>query len=100
MHGCFWHMHDCPRFKLPSGENAEFWKAKLARNAERDEEVAASLSKLGWRRLVVWECCLVGRGRIGTLSTTELVIEWLNSDKETGEVSGRFPTVTPEDCGL
>lgn len=34
----------------------EFWQAKLARNVERDSATMESLSKLGWRALIIWEC--------------------------------------------
>lgn len=55
VHGCFWHGHDCPRGKVPS-TRTEFWLPKLQRNGERDRTNAASLRKLGWRVLTVWEC--------------------------------------------
>jgi DNA mismatch endonuclease (patch repair protein) len=57
VHGCFWHGHDCPRGRLPTS-NAEFWRAKIARNKERDAETEAALTAQGWRSLVVWECGL------------------------------------------
>ncbi len=37
-------------------ENRPYWKMKIARNFERDAEHRASLEKLGWDILVVWEC--------------------------------------------
>lgn len=52
VHGCFWHRHDCPRFRQPAG-NAEFWRKKLERNAERDREVSRLLREAGWRQMVV-----------------------------------------------
>lgn len=38
--------------------NAEFWAAKFAANAARDERNFAALGGLGYRVLVVWECRL------------------------------------------
>ena len=38
VHGCFWHGHDCPLFRLP-GTRRAFWDAKIKRNRERDTEV-------------------------------------------------------------
>ena len=35
---------------------AEFWKAKLLANAERDRQAIQYLNEEGWRTLVVWEC--------------------------------------------
>lgn len=56
--GCFW--HGCPKAKhspLPK-TRAEWWKAKLDRNKERDREVTLYLTKLGWRVVRIWECDL------------------------------------------
>ncbi|KIC45348.1 DNA glycosylase [Ruegeria sp. ANG-S4] len=90
VHGCFWHMHDCPRFKQPGGENSEFWRRKLRRNAERDIEVTSALLASGWRQFVVWECALMGRGRLEPPEVVGSIGEWLISDAATGEISGKF----------
>lgn len=56
VHGCFWHGHPgCARAKPPA-TRAEFWREKLARNAERDRAAVAGLAALGWRTLTVWGC--------------------------------------------
>ena len=55
VNGCFWHKHDCKRFVWPSS-NADYWKAKINRNVERDLINIASLISLGWKVIVVWEC--------------------------------------------
>src|SRR5271170_7163096 len=48
VHGCFWHGHKgCPRAALPS-TNTDFWRAKIAKNAARDQRVCAELRNLGW----------------------------------------------------
>ena len=62
VHGCFWHMHDCPRFKWPSTRE-KFWRAKILRNHERDRKVLEELRQAGWRVQIVWECALRGSGR-------------------------------------
>ena len=62
VHGCFWHLHDCPRFKWPETRQ-EFWRAKIERNRERDKTALADLKEAGWRVQVVWECALRGAGR-------------------------------------
>lgn len=90
VHGCFWHMHDCPRFKQPGGENAEFWRKKLSRNTQRDCEVTEVLLALGWRHFVVWECALVGKGRLDLPKVVGSIETWLRSGAETGEISGAF----------
>ena len=58
IHGCFWHGHkDCKYDTVPQ-TNAEFWKAKVARNQERDQEVWRKLEAKGWSVIIVWECQL------------------------------------------
>jgi len=56
VHGCFWHKHEgCRRSSTPS-TNIEFWTRKFEANRARDEAAVKSLSSIGWRSLVVWEC--------------------------------------------
>lgn len=56
VHGCFWHHHvGCPKSKLPVS-NADFWRKKIFRNVQRDEQNIYELERLGWRAVAVWEC--------------------------------------------
>lgn len=55
VHGCFWHMHDCDRFRWPSS-NIEYWKPKILRNVERDQENKEKLQSAGWNVFIIWEC--------------------------------------------
>lgn len=57
VHGCFWHGHTCGRGFKPV-TNAEFWRAKIKRNQERDREARRELRRLGWESLTVFECTL------------------------------------------
>ena len=58
VHGCFWHGHKgCPTSHIPE-TNTDFWKAKIARNQERDQEVWRKLEAKGWSVVIVWECQL------------------------------------------
>lgn len=56
VHGCFWHGHDCARGARPPKANADYWRAKIARNVARDARNLDALATLGWRALTVWEC--------------------------------------------
>lgn len=56
VHGCFWHGHDCPRGAREPKTNADYWRAKIARNRARDIANLAALDALGWRALVIHEC--------------------------------------------
>jgi DNA mismatch endonuclease, patch repair protein len=56
INGCYWHRHlGCRKTTIPKS-NAEFWKAKFARNQIRDKENYQHLADLGWRVLVIWQC--------------------------------------------
>lgn len=56
VHGCFFHMHDCPYGRVVPKKNAEFWRLKRLSNVERDRKNVATLRRAGWRVLEVWEC--------------------------------------------
>ena len=64
VHGCFWHGHGCPRGARAPKANADYWRAKIARNRARDEKTLAALAALGWRALVVYECELKDRAAL------------------------------------
>ena len=64
VHGCFWHGHDCARGARAPKANADYWRAKIARNVARDAQHRAALAALGWRVLVVWECALKDRAAL------------------------------------
>lgn len=55
VHGCFWHMHNCGRFRWPT-TNREYWERKIINNVERDRRSKEQLIDLGWRVICVWEC--------------------------------------------
>ena len=58
VNGCFWHGHTgCPQYVVPK-TNTEFWKNKITRNKERDNQNYKSLHDAGWNVIVVWECQL------------------------------------------
>jgi len=61
--GCFWHGHSCGRFRLPATRRG-YWKAKFARNIERDRRTLGQLRRAGWRVLVVWECDLGSESKL------------------------------------
>jgi DNA mismatch endonuclease (patch repair protein) len=78
VHGCFWHMHSCPYFKMPK-TRTEFWSKKITTNVRRDEAALAALDALGWRYLVVWECTL--KTKDGALSATlNEISDWITNN--------------------
>lgn len=50
--GGFWHGHP-KRFAIERA--SEFWRAKITRNMQRDEQVNAALHDLGWSVLRYWD---------------------------------------------
>jgi DNA mismatch endonuclease (patch repair protein) len=58
VHGCFWHGHACKRGRNVPKSNADYWRAKIARNRARDRAAVAALRKMGWRVKISWECYL------------------------------------------
>ncbi len=54
--GCFWHQHEgCIDSHIPKSRRS-YWRPKLKRNRERDEENLQKLKRLRWRVMIVWEC--------------------------------------------
>lgn len=84
VHGCFWHHHQDCRFAKVPATRTEFWEEKLKANAARDERCISELQAVGWRVLVVWECFL--RTTKLALDVQSLLAEWIESDKQTGEL--------------
>jgi len=66
VNGCFWHGHDCARGARAPKANAEYWRAKIARNSERDVANIAALEAKGWCAEVIWECQLKELGKVKT----------------------------------
>lgn len=88
VHGCFWHGHGCPMFKLPL-TRAKFWRDKIEGNIERDRSVQSGLIQQGWRILTVWECALRGPERMPLGSVLDEVCEWLQGEEPEGAIRGR-----------
>lgn len=70
VHGCFWHRHGCHRSTIPA-TRTKFWEDKFNGNKARDERAVDSLIQLGWRIIIVWDCALNGRTKIGLSSVAE-----------------------------
>src|SRR5690606_12643705 len=81
VNGCFWHGHDCNLFKWP-GTRREWWREKIERNRDKDEENRRALLEQGWRVAVVWECAIKGRTRLDPSSISDRLVGWLLSDGE------------------
>jgi DNA mismatch endonuclease (patch repair protein) len=79
VHGCFWHGHACPLFRLPA-TRPDFWQAKIDRNRDNDRRAAEALAAAGWRVATVWECALRGRNALADADLTGLITGWLQGN--------------------
>jgi DNA mismatch endonuclease, patch repair protein len=50
---CWW--HGCPEHVTWPRANADWWRAKIGRNRERDADTNARLMEAGWLPIRVWE---------------------------------------------
>jgi DNA mismatch endonuclease (patch repair protein) len=51
--GCFW--HGCPEHLTWPKNNAEWWRAKIQANRDRDFDTDRTLRQLGWTVMRFWE---------------------------------------------
>lgn len=93
VHGCFWHGHDCPMFKLPATRQ-DFWREKIEQNRARDARAHAALVSSDWRIFVIWECALRGRAKLEPLEWIEALKRWITGDAPAGEAAGRWDPTT------
>ena len=92
VHGCFWHGHDCPLFRLPA-TRTEFWATKIAANQARDIRAVADLRAMGWRVLTIWECAVRGPARRPPLGVTNEAVEFIRGSAEELEIDGDWRTM-------
>src|SRR6201985_300284 len=81
VHGCFWHGHDCARGARMPKSNADYWRAKIARNRERDLKTLTAYAAMGWRALVVYECDLKDKAALSARLAEALRPERATSEK-------------------
>ena len=86
VHGCFWHRHDCHLFKWPKSRT-DFWRKKINKNYDNDQKVIKTLSSLGWRICIVWECSIKGANK-NTREVLARITNWLDSKEKFLEISG------------
>lgn len=87
VHGCFWHGHDCPLFRLPA-TRTDFWAEKIARNQARDVDAGARLLADGWRVLTVWECSMRGPGRRDLTDVAVVAKDFLSGADISADIAG------------
>ncbi len=80
VNGCFWHMHGCPRCRVPASRR-DYWTAKMRRNAARDKQTRRELRQSGWRIMVVWEC-QISHSRLDRLRAR--IVAFLDKDGNRG----------------
>jgi DNA mismatch endonuclease, patch repair protein len=88
VHGCFWHGHECPLFRLPATRQ-DFWRSKIEANRRRDHVAEAALAERGWRILVIWECSLKGLGRLEPQVLLKSCLSFIRGDEQWCSLSGK-----------
>ena len=87
INGCFWHGHKgCSKYVVPKS-NVDFWKAKVARNIERDLLSAQRLDTLSKTVITVWECELSKKNRDATIARIEADLRAAKEKYENGPPS-------------
>lgn len=89
VHGCFWHRHACPYFKMPTTRR-EFWEQKITRNVQRDVEAQTALKVAGWRTLIVWECALRGRQKLTPDELMDAIENFMMTGETAHEIQGKW----------
>lgn len=87
VHGCFWHGHDCPLYRVPM-TRPEFWTAKIEGNRVRDRAAVAALRTASWRVLTIWECALRGATAERREAMLDAAAAWLHGEETQGELRG------------
>lgn len=87
VHGCFWHGHDCPLFRMPATRQ-DFWRGKITANRLRDAAAVEALSDLGWRVAIVWECALRGVGRLSHENLLDRLVDFIAGSELLIEIRG------------
>jgi len=87
VHGCFWHGHGCPMFRLPETRQ-EFWAEKVSANRARDAKTYDTLLAADWRVLTIWECSLRGKRRWTTEAVLDACVTFLNGGQTHMIISG------------
>ena len=92
IHGCFWHGHNCPLYKIPT-TRTEFWKNKLEGNRKRDLLNKKKLMKMSWRIVSVYECswrlCKIDRDTKFDQISSRVIDFILNGTNQTLTIQGR-----------
>lgn len=102
VHGCFWHGHKCPMFRIPS-THTSFWQSKIDGNIARDRTAQAKLIADKWRVLTIWECALRGPGRRPIEAVTNATQAWLDGNEAAGTIeaeSGLEQMVIEDDSSV
>lgn len=78
VHGCFWHGHECHIGRLPKSKH-DYWHPKIRRTQQRDTDAQHALEALQWRSILVWECALRGKAKIGPEVLSQMIVSRLKS---------------------
>lgn len=96
VNGCFWHGHDgCKSYVTPK-TNTDYWRSKIERNKERDEQERQRLTDMGWYCVTVWECQLRPKVRQHTLETLAYTLHHIYLEDKKPKRYGAFEEAETE----
>lgn len=58
IHGCFWHGHEGCKYYVVPKTRTDWWLEKIGKNILNDSKAIQSLTEIGWKVVVIWECRL------------------------------------------
>lgn len=88
VHGCFWHGHECPLFKVPTTRTT-FWMSKISANRQRDHRVAEDLLQMEWRVMTIWECAIRGSLRRSSGDIISAITRFLHGRRRISSIAFR-----------
>lgn len=88
INGCFWHMHNCSLFKMPSTRE-EFWKNKLLYNKQNDVNNIKLLKQNNWRIIIIWECSLKGKYKLTPEQLFNKISKFIYGNQKTIQIRGK-----------
>lgn len=89
VNGCFWHGHSCHIAGGGASRLSDKWQAKVDANVTRDQRNILNYRAGGWKTLVVWECALSGKTKLGLRELSECIEKWILYDSSDAEIVGR-----------
>lgn len=81
-------VHGCSKYRLPQTRQ-DFWKEKITKNISRDKLAVNKLLESEWRVLIIWECSIRGKYKLGLNETVSEIDSCLKSKNRFYEIKDK-----------